>query len=467
MGKTILKSKDFRGIAFPKDSVKSLALKILNSHFKFHTKEEQLQQLHNVLNDPAAFEADEFWAPLVVQINGKPAANANYEVHELKPEAYFPVFGRKHIDNNAYQQMATAMRLPIAVSGALMPDAHYGYGLPIGGVLAADNAVIPYGVGLDIGCRMALSICTEPGDYVLRKTYEIEKALRKFTHFGNDGGLSFNMEHEVIDRPEFRETELLRRLHNKAYFQLGSSGTGNHFVELGIVELPEGNSMGLKAGSYTGILSHSGSRGMGATIAAHYTKIAMRKRGLPRQIAPLSWLRMDEQEGQEYWLAMNLAGDYARANHDCIHSNLLKALGLESVLKIENHHNFAWKEVHDGRELIVHRKGATPASVGELGIIPGNMVDSAYIVSGKGEPSSLRSASHGAGRRFSRKEAMETVTKTAMMDLLGKHGVRLIGGSREESPQAYKNVSDIICAQNDLVNIEGTFTPKVVRMNKT
>ncbi len=314
---------------------------------------------------------------------------------------------------------------------------------------------------------MAMSIYALPENYIQKKEYDLQKALRRFTHFGNDGTLDFDVDHEVLERPEFSATPLLKRLHGKACFQLGSSGTGNHFVEFGNVEIHENNNLNLVPGNYIGLLSHSGSRGMGAAIAATYTKIAMQKCKLPRELQSMAWLNLDDEEGQEYWLSMNLAGDYAKACHDVIHKNLQRVMGLIPVAKIENHHNFAWKELIDGEELIVHRKGATPASFGELGIIPGSMTSRGFIVSGLGAAGSLNSASHGAGRKMSRTEARETIAKSIMHANLAENKTMLIGGSVEESSMAYKDIEVVMNSQKELVKVEGSFLPKIVRMNKS
>ncbi len=348
-----------------------------------------------------------------------------------------------------------------------MPDAHSGYGLPIGGVLAVENAVIPYGVGVDIGCRMALSIFDLPEKFISHSEFELKKTLKECTHFGMEGFLDIKQDHEVLERNEFKQTELLRRLQGKAIRQLGSSGSGNHFVEFGITELYEGNTLNIPAGKYVSILSHSGSRGLGAKIAMHYSKLAMEVCKLPKEAQHLAWFDMDSAEGQEYWMSMNLAGDYAKACHDRIHINLSKALGITPIHKIENHHNFAWKEISsEGKELIVHRKGATPAHKGELGIIPGSMINAGYIVSGRGISESLNSASHGAGRSMSRRKANDTVSVSSFKKMVTNAGVTLIGGSTEESPVAYKNIDEVMMAQEMLVDIHGKFYPKIVRMNK-
>jgi tRNA-splicing ligase RtcB len=225
--------------------------------------------------------------------------------------------------------------------------------------------------------------------------------------------------------------------------------------------------MGLPAKTYMALLTHSGSRGLGANIARHYTQVAMNTCKLPREAQPLAWLDLDTEAGQEYWLSMTLAGNYAKACHDRIHSNLLKTLGLKTLCKVENHHNFAWKDkLTDGTEAIIHRKGATPAHVGELGVIPGSMATPAYLVMGKGNADALYSASHGAGRAMSRHDARGSTTKSAMKKMLAGADVTLIDGSIEENPAAYKDIELVMQAQTELVAIQGKFWPRIVRMNK-
>lgn len=376
------------------------------------------------------------------------------------------IYGSKGIERGAIDQIDLASMLPIAVKAALMPDAHAGYGLPIGGVLATDNAVIPYGVGVDIGCRMCMTIYDEKANYIGGNRKKLTKVLKEDSFFGmgieNDGLIK---EHPFLDRPEFNEIPNIKALKDKAWRQLGTSGGGNHFVDFGIVKITDPtNDFGLPVGEYVGLLTHSGSRGFGANLANTYTKIAMEKTPLPKEAKHLAWLDLDSEEGMEYWIAMNMAGDYAQACHDEIHRRVAKSLGLKPVAKIENHHNFAWKEELDGKEVIVHRKGATPAGEGVLGIIPGSMISDAFIVRGRGKVDSISSASHGAGRTMSRKKARETFTKSGINKLLKKHTVTLVGGGTDEGPLAYKDISKVMAAQDDLIDILGTFTPQVVRM---
>ncbi len=468
MGKQKLNIKDLSVINFSSDVAKSLALNIMNRHFKHTPNEGKIKLIADVLGQPELYVDHVTLGILARKLVLKTIGEDAYTVFELEAEPkHFDVFGNKHIERNAVQQMELAMRLPIAVKGALMPDAHQGYGLPIGGVLAAKNAVIPYGVGMDIGCRMALSILDLPGSYIEHHGYELKKALHAQTHFGNEGGLDTIDDHEILDSPIFSETDLLKRLHGKCVRQLGSSGSGNHFVEFGEVTLEENNSLQLAAGNYAAILSHSGSRSLGANIAQHYTNIAMNTCKLPREAKHLAWLDLDSEAGNEYWLSMNLAGEYAKACHDRIHENLCCALGFSVLATVENHHNFAWKEIlHDGEEYIVHRKGSTPAAKGVLGIIPGSMTAAGYIVSGLGNESSLNSAAHGAGRKMSRQKAKNTITMSSMKQILQREKVTLIGGSPEEAPDAYKDIDMVMKSQTNLVNVEGKFHPRIVRMAK-
>ena len=186
---------------------------------------------------------------------------------------------------------------------------------------------------------------------------------------------------------------------------------------------------------------------------------------LPNEARHLAWLDLDTEAGQEYWLAMNLAGEYASACHHQIHHRIATALATDPIVKVENHHNFAWKEKDaDGNEIIVHRKGATPAGKGVLGIIPGSMTAPGFIVRGKGNTASINSASHGAGRQMTRTFAKKNLTKTQVSDHLKKAGVTVVGSGLDEAPMAYKDIHQVMAAQQDLVEVVGSFTPKIVRM---
>lgn len=464
---SILKTKELSKLGYTDDIVRSLVVNIVSKYFKHSTKADLTTLLTNIKNKPEDYVNDEILGKIAATFIDE-EEECNHQTFELLQQTgQLKIYGGKVVEHGAKKQMEIAMSLPITVQGALMPDAHTGYGLPIGGVLATRNAVVPYAVGVDIGCRMSLSILDEGEHFLKSRSYQMKMALKEFTHFGMDGGLDIAQEHEVLDSQDFQATDFLKRLQQKAARQLGSSGSGNHFVEFGLIELKEENALNLTAGKYMALLSHSGSRGLGANIAQHYTRIAMDTCKLPRMAQHLAWLDMNTEAGQEYWLSMSLAGEYAKACHDRIHANVLKAVGLQCIARVENHHNFAWKEqLENGEKVIMHRKGATPAHAGELGIIPGSMTTAAYLVSGRGVPASLYSAAHGAGRAMSRKRAKENTTASSLKKMLAAAGVTLIGGSVEENPLAYKDIEQVMDAQRELVDIHGQFMPRIVRMNK-
>lgn len=463
----ILKTKELNKIGYTNDKGRSLVINIIAKHFKHHSLAFITDLLTQIKNNPESYLEHEYLGKIAETFIEKVKSSNFQSFTLLQQPGQLKIYGKKEIDSGAIKQMELAMSLPVAMQGALMPDAHTGYGLPIGGVLATHNAVIPYAIGVDIGCRMSLTIMDEGESFFKRYTHQMQMSLKNLTHFGMEGALETQPYHEILDSPIFHETDFLKRLQGKAARQLGTSGGGNHFVEFGEIELFENNTLQLPAKKYIALLSHSGSRGLGANIAGHYTKIAMDRCRLPREVQQLAWLDLDTEAGQEYWLSMNFAGEYAKACHDTIHKTLLKALGLQTLANVENHHNFAWKErTGEGQEMIVHRKGATPAHAGEMGIIPGSMTTAAYLVAGKGADSALNSAAHGAGRAMSRTKAKQNMTASALKKMLSNAGVTLIGGSVEENPTAYKDIEKVMLAQKDLIEVQGKFLPRIVRMNK-
>lgn len=471
MAKLKLSGKDLRAVGYPESPVISLAMDITEKNYKRNSKEYALGLLKAVLAKPHEYAKDEILgkiAQALIEREEKAATKAAAAVSLNQTAAPYNIFGGEFIEQGALAQMNNAVRLPVSVSGALMPDAHQGYGLPIGGVLATENAVIPYGVGVDIGCRMCLSVFDiDPKELQFRQDYFIRE-LNEATLFGSGREFKSRSDHEILYRKEFTEIPILRTLRDRAQSQLGSSGGGNHFVEFGVVTIPiRDEILGIDAGEYLGLLSHSGSRAIGANVANHYTKLAKEKRHLPNEAANLAWFSLDEEEGIEYWLSMNLAGDYASACHHVIHAKIAKQLGRQPVKMVENHHNFAWKEMYEGNEVIVHRKGATPAGKNVLGIIPGSMTAPGFIVKGNGENASINSASHGAGRKMSRTAALASITANALKEELQKQGVKLIGGGLDEAPFAYKDIETVMNAQKQLVDTLGSFTPKIVKMDDT
>jgi len=369
------------------------------------------------------------------------------------------------IDEGSHKQMEQACCLPSARGAALMADAHIGYGLPIGGVLALENAVVPYAVGVDIACRMKMSVIDTPVDSLSKNFENYRQSLENGTFFGVGVVQDRKMDHNVFDE-DWTVTRITRQNKDKARRQLGTSGSGNHFVEFGTLTISDRDpDLGLEPGTYVALMSHSGSRGTGASVCSTYSAIATRMLS-PQysKFGRLAWLDMNQTEGQEYWAAMNLMGEYAAANHDVIHKNVCKLLGARVIADIENHHNFAWKEMHDGRELIVHRKGATPAGEGVLGVIPGSMADPTFVVRGKGNAESLMSASHGAGRLMSRRAAKDKFNLRSIKATLDARGIRVLSAGADEVPGAYKNIESVMAAQSDLVEPIARFDPKIVKM---
>ncbi len=371
--------------------------------------------------------------------------------------ATYKIWGEKLIDEGSRDQMNNAISLPIALRGALMPDAHVGYGLPIGGVLACDNAVIPFAVGVDIACRMKISIFDiSPARVFGVNDDKLKKSIETNTVFGVGGKFENKKSHNVMDM-DWSLHDVTKNLKDKAWSQLGTSGSGNHFCEFGIYKA-NGN-------EYLALLTHSGSRGAGAGIANHFSKLAESHHPeLEKHLKHLSWLDMNSEDGLAYWYAMNLMGEYASANHACIHDSITADLGYTVLDTIENHHNFAWKEIHDGKEVIVHRKGATPAGKGVRGVIPGSMASPSYVVEGMGNDESLHSSSHGAGRVMSRKKAKANLNWQDAKTILKRNHVELMSAGLDEVPMVYKNINDVMAAQVDLVNIVGTFHPRIVKM---
>jgi len=456
-----LNGKDLRQLGFPEGKLLGAVLDTLDRHYKGKSKKHKTELIQNLLLEPAFYKNHPHFNEISLGLLQKEKDTRKPTLK--KHHQPYRIYGVEGIAKGALDQMEIAMRLPVTHSGALMPDAHQGYGLPIGGVLATNRAVIPYGVGVDIGCRMCLSVLPSPVSILKNQLTHLKKILLENTQFGRSE-FKLPLDHPVLERVEFNDIRVLNQLKDKAHRQIGTSGGGNHFVEFGLVELLN-DSFGIAAGTYLALLSHSGSRGLGASVAAHYTKIAMEQCQLPKEARHLAWLDLDTEAGQEYWQAMTLAGDYASANHHQIHHRIEKALGEKSILRIENHHNFAWKEKDaDGNEIIVHRKGATPAGVGAIGIIPGSMTSPGFIVRGKGNLTAINSASHGAGRVLSRRKAQKLLKKAEVAKHLQEAGVELIGSGLDEAPMVYKDIHQVMAFQQDLVEVLGRFIPKIIRM---
>jgi len=371
----------------------------------------------------------------------------------------------------ALAQAANLAAHPAVVSHvALMPDCHVGYGMPIGGVIACKDAVIPNAVGVDIGCGMGAVRTTATIDRLndpsqIRGILEaIKRRIPVGEGCGHGHAQSWNGFTEHEDSIAGEDTPLWigdSGLHRDR-LNLGTLGGGNHFIEL------QADTDGV-----IWLMLHSGSRNLGYRVANFYHRLARSLNDKWRTLIPspdLAFLPLDAEEGQKYVRDMNFAMAYARENRRRMMEVFREVMadhlpGIGFTEEINIHHNYAAIENHFGRNVWVHRKGATSARVGELGIIPGSMGTSSYIVRGLGNPDSFTSCSHGAGRRMGRKEADRRLTleecDRAMEGIVydrwhktGGHGKRFgKGGTYDfgEAPQAYKDIDTVIANQRDLV----------------
>jgi tRNA-splicing ligase RtcB (3'-phosphate/5'-hydroxy nucleic acid ligase) len=455
-----MKKRDLEKSGIPRGDTMETALAAAISASKAGmSKREILGFLKAAVKDPLLFKDDAFFGTLARQLAKVDEGTRSETRTGMAP---YRIWGAD-IDKEAIAQLERACSLPVAVRGALMPDAHVGYGLPIGGVLAVRGAVIPYAVGVDIACRMKMSVVNLPPSLLAKDHERFTDAIIRGTLFGVGAAYRKKRSHPVMDE-DWTVSPVTAQNKDLAWGQLGTSGSGNHFVEFGILTVDKPGA-GLAPGAFLALLSHSGSRGTGSRVAAWYSKTAMQKhRELAREFQHLAWLDLRSHEGQEYWEAMELMGRYAAANHEIIHKQVVEHLGASVILDLENHHNFAWKEVHDGEEVIVHRKGSIPAGAGALGIIPGSMATPGFIVAGKGNEVSLMSAAHGAGRRMSRTAAKRAFTWNDARAVIDAAGVSLISAGLDEAPQVYKDIFEVMSAQADLVEIMARFDPKIVKM---
>lgn len=366
------------------------------------------------------------------------------------------------VEEEAFNQLKKTLRIPGAVGGAGMPDIHPGYGMPIGGVGAFNNVIFPFGVGKDISCSVSLSMF-HIGSKILDSTESREnflKVILAVTSFGL-GASTDGLDHPVMHDPRWKSSKLLKRLKPLAQSQLGSSGGGNHFADLVQIHFPDGSDGGI------GLLTHSGSRGTGSKIADYYSKLADELSREEYKIETnYGWFQLDSPEGLEYWDAMQLMGDYATANHQIIHECFAKAIGEAPYRREINKHNFAWKEEYeiDGKqvELVIHRKGATPAHYGEIGIIPGSSGTTSFLVVGKGNPASYNSSSHGAGRMESSTAAKIHFDQKLFDSQM--NGITYVGVAPHEGFAAYKPIEKVMEAQKELVTVIARLRPRLVVM---
>ena len=350
-------------------------------------------------------------------------------------------------------QMRNCMSVGNAVAGVICADGHLGYAQPVGGVIAYEGQISISGVGFDIACgNMAVRLDT-PYVAVKDRVGEILTDIRRCISFGVGRVNEERVEHELFDDHEAWAAADREDYRQKAQAQLGTVGSGNHYVDL----------MEDEAGQvWIGV--HFGSRGLGHTSATKYLKAVGAKDGIN---VPPAVLDEGSEVGARYLAAMALAGRYAYAGREWVVERVRRIIGGSVTDMVHNHHNYAWRETHDGRDLWVIRKGATPAFPGQRGFVGGSMGDDAVIIEGiesEASATSLYSTIHGAGRLFGRKEAKRRFTKAEMDEWLQRRGVMLSGGDLDESPMAYRRLPEVLARHDGTIKVVHTLRPFAVAM---
>ena len=372
------------------------------------------------------------------------------------------------VEEGAIQQLKNLAKLPFAYKHiAAMGDCHQGYGMPIGGVLATENYIIPNAVGVGMGCGMSFvrtSFQDELNPDTIKKVME---DTRRVIPMGM--GKNHKQPCDISQMPSFAYTEVVEELIQPAMYQLGTLGAGNHFIEL---QRDENN--------YLCVMLHSGSRRFGKSICDHYNRIA---RDFNKKYfstvddkQDLAFLHAGSREGIDYYQDMRYATEFAFLNREKMMHEIMGVLQ-DCVQKYEGKtvkfdesitnkiHNYVNKENHFGKDVFVHRKGAISAKLDEVGIIPGSQGSASYIVEGLGNKESFESCSHGAGRKMSRRQAQKTLNleeEIKHMDDLGViHGMRDVN-DLDESASAYKNIEQVMQQQQDLARITHKLIPIAV-----
>lgn len=369
------------------------------------------------------------------------------------------------IDANTLQQAKNLANLPFAFKHiCLMPDAHSGYGMPIGGVMATEGVIVPNAVGVDIGCGMcAVKTDLKNEPHIRKKIKDIVDDIRKiipvgFSHHDNAQDENLMPQNYNIDN-----LHIIKNQYASALKQIGTLGGGNHFIEIQ-----------KDSEDIIWIMIHSGSRNLGKKVAEHYNNIAKNLNNLWYSSidskTDLAFLPFKTEEARKYYNEMKYCVDFAFANRQLILKRVQEVfvdyfpeINFGEIINIA--HNYAQWENHFGKDVVVHRKGATSAHKGEIGIIPGSQGTNSYIVEGLGNPESFASCSHGAGRKMGRNEAIRTLDleeEQRKLDRLGiVHAVRS-KSDLEEAPSAYKNIAHVMANQEDLVKIKVELSPLAV-----
>lgn len=376
----------------------------------------------------------------------------------------FKVFGDH--ETQTLEQMDKINERDDVIHSVLCADGHLGYSIPVGGVVAFERAICVNGVGFDIACGNKAVLLDCPSQGVKDNIYRNMNEIFKHISFGIGRKNNERVEHPLFDDPLWGELELLRGLRDKAQEQLGTVGSGNHYVDVFVDESDR---------VWVGV--HFGSRGLGHTICTHFIKVAGGKDGVHAEPVVLS---ETSDLGEQYLKCMELAGRYAYAGRDWVCERVARILRGNIIEEIHNHHNFAWRENHFGKDLWVVRKGATPAFPGQKGFVGGSMGDISVILEGCASEESeqaLFSTVHGAGRIMGRAEAKGKYhRKTGECIRPGKvnrddhnawiqgMGVEVRGGDLDESPYAYKRIGDVLNAHQGTIKILHTLTPIGVAM---
>jgi tRNA-splicing ligase RtcB (3'-phosphate/5'-hydroxy nucleic acid ligase) len=385
------------------------------------------------------------------------AAAAAAEIATIAPQAAefqnspLTIFGQH--DAATVDQMRNCMAVGNVVAGVICADGHLGYAQPVGGVIAYEKQISISGVGFDIGCgNMAVRLDT-PYEAIADKVGSIIKDVARVISFGVGRSNEERVEHALFDDGEAWKESDMEAYRQKAVAQLGTVGSGNHYVDLMRDE------SGLV---WIGV--HFGSRGLGHTSANRYLKAAGGRDGMN---VPPAVIDEDSELGRRYIAAMGLAGRYSYAGREWVIERVRKILGGAVTDMVHNHHNYAWRETHDGRDLWVVRKGATPAFPGQRGFVGGSMGDDAVIIEGVDSPQAralLYSTVHGAGRLFGRKEAKRRFTKAEMDAWLQRRGVILVGADLDESPMAYRRLPEVLAEHAGTIRVLHTLRPFAVAM---
>ncbi|MGY4313503.1 RtcB family protein [Bradyrhizobium sp. JR3.5] len=382
---------------------------------------------------------------------------ASAEIAMLRPQeerfknAPLKLFGEH--DAATIKQMHNCMAVGNVVSGVICADGHLGYAQPVGGVIAYEKQISISGVGFDIGCGNMAARLDVRFDDIRATVPTIIRDVAKVISFGIGRKNIEKVEHALFDDGDaWRESDM-EAYRQKAIGQLGTVGSGNHYVDL----------MRDEAG-FVWIGVHFGSRGLGHTSATRYLKAAGGRDGMN---VPPAIVDEDSELGRRYIAAMQLAGRYSYAGREWVVDRVRQIIGGKVTDSVHNHHNYAWRETHDGRDLWVVRKGATPAFPGQRGFVGGSMGDDAVILEGVDSPeakASLYSTVHGAGRLFGRNEAKRRFTREEMDRWLSERGVTLVGADLDESPMAYRRLPEVLARHAGTMKVLHTLRPFAVAM---